>query len=107
MSKSPASSRQHLSAVIYDKKGKVLSVGFNSYVKTHPMQAHHAKVVGQEHKIFMHAEIHAISRCKALKQAHKIVVSRWNKKGEPMYARPCVICQSAIEAAGIMVIEHT
>lgn len=103
----PVNARQHLSAIIYDKRGRVISVGVNSYIKTHPIQARHAKLVGEEHKVFLHAEIHAISRCKTLEQAHKIVVIRWNKKGEPMYARPCPICMSAIKEAGIKEIEHT
>lgn len=99
--------RQSLSAVIYDKRGRVISVGFNSYVKTHPVQAEHAKRVGLPEKQYLHAEIHAIVRCKDLSRAHKIFVSRWDKNGRPMFAKPCPVCMSAIEAAGIEVVEHT
>lgn len=99
--------RHVLSAVIYDKRGRVISVGQNSYVKTHPLQAKHAAEVGMPDKQYLHAEIHAIVRCKDLSKAHKIFVSRWDKKGKPALAKPCPVCMSAIEAAGIEVVEHT
>lgn len=99
--------KQSLSAVIYDKRGKVLSVGFNSYIKTHPLQASHAKKAGQPEKQFLHAEIHAIVRCRDLSKAHRIFVSRWGNDGQPRLAKPCPICMSAIRAAGIEIIEHT
>lgn len=41
-----------LTAVIYDRKGKVLSVGKNSYTKTHTMMARHANKVGLPEKLF-------------------------------------------------------
>ena len=99
--------KQDITAIIYDKRGKVLSIGKNSYTKTHPMMVHYANKVGRPQKIFLHAEIHAIVRCKDLTKAHKIVVMRFDKKGNPMNATPCPVCMSAIEAAGIKIIEHT
>ena len=99
--------RFDITAIIYDKRGKVLSVGKNSYVKTHPLQNKHACKVGLPEKQFLHAEIHAISRCKRLELAHRIVVSRFNKSGEPKTAKPCPVCISAIHAAGIKHVEHT
>jgi len=99
--------RHVLTAVIYDKRGRVISVGQNSYVKTHPLQAKHAAEVGMPDKQYLHAEVHAIVRCKDLTKAHKIFVSRWDKKGRPALAKPCPVCMSAIEAAGIQVVEHT
>lgn len=102
-----ATKQQTLSAVIYDRKGRVLSVGQNSYIKTHPLQAAHAKKVGRSEKVFLHAEIHAIVRCRDLKKAHKIFISRWDAQGNPVIAKPCPVCMSAITAAGIQQIEHT
>jgi tRNA(Arg) A34 adenosine deaminase TadA len=102
-----ATTKQSISAIIYDKRGKVLSIGYNSYIKTHPLQAEHAKKVGLEEKVFLHAEVHAIVRCKDLSKAHRIFISRWNKSGNPMYAKPCPVCISAIKSAGIEVVEHT
>ena len=99
--------KHELTAIIYDKKGKVLSIGKNSYIKTHPLQAKHAERVGLPDKQYLHAEIHAIARCKDLSKAHRILVTRFGKTGEPLLAKPCPVCQSAIKAAGIELIEHT
>jgi tRNA(Arg) A34 adenosine deaminase TadA len=98
---------QHITAIIYDKRGRALSIGQNSCIKTHPMQASFARKAGTEHKIFLHAEVHAITRCKDLSKAYKILVTRYSKEGKPMLAKPCKICRSAIEAAGIKIVEHT
>lgn len=98
---------QNITAVIYDKKGRVLSVGKNSYVKTHPKQAMHANKVGLPEKIFLHAEMDAIIRCRDLSRAHKIIVSRINKKGRYANAKPCPVCQSAIKEASIQNVEWT
>ena len=96
-----------VTAMIYDRKGRVLSVGQNSYIKTHPLQAKHSHKVGLPEKQFLHAEIAAIVKCRDLKRAHKIFVTRYNKQGEPTIAKPCPVCLSAIEASGIKYIEHT
>lgn len=85
----------------------MLSIGKNSYVKTHPLQAIHAAKAGDPLKQFLHAEIHAIVRCKDLSKAHKIVVSRVGRNGDFILAKPCPVCMSAIKAAGIEYIEHT
>jgi deoxycytidylate deaminase len=99
--------RFDITAIIYDKRGKVLSIGKNSYIKTHPHQHLHACKVGLPDKQFLHAEIHAIVRCRQLDRAHKIVVMRFDKEGEAKNAKPCPVCESAIEAAGIKIVEHT
>ena len=58
------SKKYAVTAIIYDRKGNVLSMGNNSYIKTHPMQAKYANQVNEPHKVFLHAEIHAIIKCK-------------------------------------------
>jgi len=99
--------KQSITAVIYDKRGRVLSIGKNSYVKTHPIQAEHAHRVGLTHKQFLHAEIHVIIKCRDLSKAHTIFVSRFDKSGARVLAKPCPVCMSAIIASGIKHIEHT
>lgn len=96
-----------ITAVIYDRKGNPLSVGKNNYVKTHPLQKKHAEEVGLPHRVFLHAEIDAIIKCKNLKKAHKISVFRFNLNGDPMLAKPCPVCCSALTAVNIHHIEHT
>jgi tRNA(Arg) A34 adenosine deaminase TadA len=99
--------RFDITAVIYNKRGRVLAIGKNSYFKTHPLQYKHACEVGLPEKQYLHAEIHAIARCRKLEDAHRIVVMRFDKSGKPCNAKPCPVCASAIQAAGIKVVEHT
>ena len=99
--------RFDITATIYDKRGRVVSIGKNSYIKTHPYQARCARNVGLPEKQFLHAEIHAILRCRDLKRAHRIVVTRFGCNGELKNAKPCPVCVSAIQAAGIKYVEHT
>jgi tRNA(Arg) A34 adenosine deaminase TadA len=99
--------KQIVTAIIYNKRGRVISIGQNSYIKTHPLQAIHANKVGEGHKIFLHAEISAITKCKDIQKAHKIMIMRYDKQGNPVIAKPCKICLSAIRSTPIKVIEHT
>jgi len=99
--------RYQITAIIYDKRGRVMSVGKNSYVKTHPLQAAHAKRAGEPNKVFLHAEIHAISLCRDLTKAHSMKIFRFLEDGSPALARPCVVCNSAIKASGIEIVDHT
>ena len=96
-----------LTAVIFDKRGYVLSIGKNSYKRTHPVQAALAKAHGQEHKVFIHAEVDAILKCRDLTKARKIVITRVGRSGDLLLAKPCEICMSYIRASGIRVIEHS
>lgn len=101
------SKKYNIIAIITDKRGKVLSVGENSYKKTHPIQKKFAAMNGLPQKQFVHAEISALIKCKNIKDAHQIKVIRKHKNGNPANAKPCVICQSAIKEAGIKNIIHT
>jgi tRNA(Arg) A34 adenosine deaminase TadA len=98
---------RNITALIYDRKGRLISVGKNSYVKTHPLLARLVKSLGLDHRISLHAEIAALVRLKDWPKAHKIVITRFNKLGKPVIAKPCPICQRAIHDAGIKIVEHT
>jgi tRNA(Arg) A34 adenosine deaminase TadA len=98
--------RYVIMAICYDKKHRMLGVGVNSYTKTHPLQKYFAKKVGHGEKECLHAEIAAILRCKQ-QAIYKIVVKRYNALGQPANAKPCSICQEAIKAFGIKVVEYT
>lgn len=100
-------SKHRLKAIIYDKRNRILSIGENSYIKTHPRQASSALAVGQPTKIYLHAEIAALVRLKDLSKAAKIVVFRFNKLGKPAPAYPCKCCLHALKLAGITNIEST
>ena len=93
-------------AKCYDKRGRLLSVGTNSYQKTHPYQKHCAALVGHSFKEYLHAEIQAILRAKD-QPIHKITVERYGKDGQPMLAKPCKICEYAIKSFNIQHVEYT
>lgn len=99
--------RQAITAIIYDKKGNILSIGKNSYVKTHPLQAKFAKRTGHSHKVFLHAEIDAIIKCRDIDKAYRIFVSRVTPCGKMAIAKPCPVCQHAISLTPIKKVEHT
>lgn len=102
------SKRKHkVFAFCYDKRGNLLSEGHNSYVKTHPIQAKFAKLVGQPSRIYLHAEVAAILKAPNINKIHRIFVVRYNRQGHALPAKPCPICQAFIEDAGIKVIEHS
>ena len=92
-------------AIITDKKDRVLSIGRNSYKKTHPMQAQYAIQDNQSEKIYLHAEIDALVRCS--KQPYKIFIARTDRHGKVRAAKPCSICHRAIQASGIKHIYWT
>lgn len=95
-----------MKATIFDKRGSVLSVGYNSYEKTSPVQARYSRMVNQPDKIFLHAEIAALVKVRH-GIPHKIFIERYDKKGNPRMAAPCPICSLAIKEAGIEKIEYT
>lgn len=99
--------KHNITAIIYDKRGRPLSIGQNSYTRTHPRQAALAAKVGLPEKKFVHAEFVAITKCRDLSKAHKIVIMRYTKDGKPANAKPCAICQAAIALTPIKIIEHT
>lgn len=94
-----------LVAIITDKKGNILSIGKNSFSRSHPTQAYYAEKVGNKHKIFIHSEIDALVKCKGT--PYNIYVVRINKKGKCLLAKPCSICEMAIKDSGIKNIYYT
>lgn len=106
-----STSRYKVVAIIYDKRGKKLGEGENSYSKTHPLQAHYGKIVNQPLRIFLHAEIQAIIRTFKNfpnSEPYKISITRTNvKTGNTGLAAPCPICALAIKEAGISRIEYS
>ena len=97
--------KHQITATVYDKKGRILSVGRNSYTKTHPYQAEMAKAVGQPEKQFLHAEIDALIKCRG--EPYKIKVERVNKRGQFKLAKPCPVCELAIKKAGVRFVEYS
>lgn len=102
--------KYNITAKIFDRRGVLICIGKNSYKKTHPFMAKHAKQFNV-HKLFLHAEVDAILRCMRMRQIHrayKLVVERYNADGSPGYCKPCEICDSVIRTmTNIKIVEHT
>lgn len=94
-----------VAAFVTDKRGAVLSKGINSYSKTHPVQAEYAERVGQEDRIYLHAEISAL--VKAKKTPYAIYIARKYKNEEFALAKPCPVCSAALKEAGVKKIVYT
>jgi len=105
IAKKSKSESHRVGCVITNKKGKIISIGFNSETKTHPEQAKFALMNGEINKIFLHAEIHALVRCRD--NPYTIHVARLTKGGNVGIAKPCPICQLAIKKAKIKKVIYT
>ena len=93
-------------AKCYDKRGRILSIGTNSYSKTHTIQSYYAKKVGLDVKEYLHSEIQALIRA-GDKQVHRLTVERYNADGQPALAKPCPVCSEAIRAYGVKEVWYT
>ncbi len=99
------SQKQHITALAYNKRGRLLSIGLNSYTKTHPLQAKFASKTDNPNRVFLHAELAAL--IKAQEKVHKLVVIRYDRHGKPANCKPCECCQRAIKHYGVKYVEHT
>lgn len=92
-------------AVVLDKKGRIVSEGRNSYVKTHTHMHKASRKLGLE-KDFLHAEVAALLKSKGV--GVKLVVVRVDCNGELMYSKPCPVCELLIsEAEHIESVEYS
>jgi len=88
-----------LTAIIKDKKNKIISIGKNSYIKTHPKMVKLANKIGKynSRKVFIHAEIDAIIKCNNLDKAYTIEIYRVDKsQTKYLCSRPCILCSYGI-----------
>lgn len=95
-----STSKKKVGAVLLNKN-KVVESATNLDTKTHPLQAKFAEMVGLEEKIYLHAEISALVKCR--QECDTIVVARLggHNHDEMRMAKPCPVCQLALEQAGI------
>lgn len=104
---STATRKPQITAICYDKKGRVLSTGRNSYIKTHPLQAKFSKQVGMDGRIYLHAEVAAIVKCFDWERIKSIHIFRYGANGRPLLAKPCPACQALIDHIGIKDVVYT
>ena len=67
--------RFEIKATCYDKRGKIISVGYNSYKKSHPIQSHFARLACLPEKVYLHAEIAALLKARD-KKVENIKIER-------------------------------
>lgn len=110
-------------AAALDRNGRIISIGQNSYVKTHPMMKRfvlkavpivyydsevtvaRSRYLDKLEQVYLHAEVSAL--VKTRRKAHTLIVARVNKKGRFVMAKPCKICQLAIKDAGVAHVYYT
>ena len=92
-----------MSAILLDKRNRVISTGVNSYVTTHPQQFYAAVMASKKFKNpnlikkqFLHAELNAI--LKARKPGNKLVICRvgGHSGKELRNSFCCIICYNYI-----------
>jgi len=93
-------------ASCYDKRGRLISSAYNSFTKTHPLQAYFASLLGMPKKIYLHAEVAALLRA-GKTPVHRIHIDRWGSAGQLLLAKPCPICMEAIKAYGVKLITYS
>jgi deoxycytidylate deaminase len=92
-------------AASLDHHNNIISIGENSYQKTHPMQSRLAIKTGNRTKEYLHAEI--ASLVKNNKKPESIVIIRMINNGKVKMAKPCQVCMLAIKEAKIKYIYYT
>jgi len=97
-------SKKKVGAVLLNKN-KVVVSATNLETKSHPIQARFAERVGLHQKIYLHAEISALVKCR--EECDTIIVARVNPQEKLRNSRPCPICELALKEAGITKIHYS
>ena len=79
--------------------GNDVTAEVTNLMKSHPIQAKYAKKAGFPHKISLHAELRALISSE--RPVTALIVARVDKKGNLKLAKPCGLCQLAIEDHGV------
>lgn len=98
-----------VTAYIKDKRGRTLSMGRNSYTKTHPKMVSLGERVGfkNQEKTMLHAEVDAINKCRELSRAYIIEVYVYSTRSNTYRkSKPCPICTLDIKLAGIPYVTY-
>jgi len=93
--------RQNIVAVAYDKRGRELAVGVNSYSKTHPLMAKFSASTENPHRVYLHAELVALLKGSKRGKVHHIHVVRIKRNGSSGLAKPCSSCSLALKDFGV------
>lgn len=101
------SKKHQLIATAFDKKGNILGSGVNNYHKSHPlMKIYNEKSGDHKQKIYKHAELSALLDA-GNKKVHSVLIQRFNSKGEPVLAKPCITCECMLKDFGVVFVRYT
>lgn len=100
-----SSPSKKLVGAILLNKNRVVTTATNLERKSHPLQAKFAERVGLKEKIFLHAEIAALVKCR--EECDTIIVARVNSQNKLRNSRPCPICSLALKQAGVSKVHYS
>jgi tRNA(Arg) A34 adenosine deaminase TadA len=93
----------NVGAVCASKKGQILSIGLNSYHKTHPIMLKYS--YERKEQCFLHAEIAALASCK--ETPYILIIARLGNLKKISLAKPCPGCLEFIKTRNIKKVYHT
>ena len=64
------------------------------------------ELLGHPERMYLHAEVQALLRA-GDKKVHRLVVQRFDSDGKPAMAKPCAICQKALQLYGVKHLWYT
>jgi len=100
-----------LKSTAFDKKGAVLAVAYNDYLKSSPIQKALSIRAGlSEHRTAVHAEVLCLvraSRNHPSKRVHTLLIERYDSEGKPRLAKPCPSCELAIKDSKVQIVMYT
>jgi deoxycytidylate deaminase len=103
---SPRKMKRHkynMGALCASKKGNTLSIGINSYCKTHPIMQNYP--YERKEQCYLHAEVAALASCK--ETPHVMIIARIGNSGNMLLAKPCLGCISIIKDREIKKVFYT
>ena len=97
-------------ATCFDSKGRVICSRPNAY-KSHPQQKMFSVMAGMSaERTNLHAEVHALlasRNSKGVSKVHSVLVQRFDSRGNPALAKPCLSCMLALKMFNVRVLRYT
>jgi len=86
---------KHQIGAVLVRRNRIISIGYNSYRKTHPKAEDH-------YGHFIHAEIHALIGVPSADLFDStIYVGRMNRLGAKGISKPCKHCEAVLRKSGV------
>jgi len=96
--------KYNVGALVLDKRGNILTYGYNSYSKTRPQMINKYY---NEFQIWTHAECDSLSKLNRKQNPYYMIIARLDNKGNFNLAKPCQGCYSKIKESGLKQVFYT